>query len=245
MDAPFRPVRASVHDQVRDHLQDLIQTEEYKPGFALPAERELAAQMGVSRHSLRQAIASLEAVGLVETRQGAGVYVTTHLPDEAVIRVANVLYDVDRSITDIVEARLGIEPFIAHTAAERRTEEDLASLKVAIDMNDAQIALVPGKQSSGLSFHQQVASAARNPVLDGILRSLITGPRTMARLSSRDTHAAGDWHEAHENIYNAICDGDGRRARDLMQNHLKAVVGLARRSENRPPENEDDASEHE
>lgn len=223
MSKPFEIKRVPVHDQVRDHLQDMIRGGRFSPGTALPPERELAATLGVSRHSLRQALSSLEAVGMIETRHGSGVFLTERPSDAAVIRVSDMLFEGNRSLTDVVEARLGIEPFIASTAAERRTERDLASLHRAMHAHTAD-----GETEDVFGFHEELVRMTKNPVLSGIMRSLTTGPRGITRLNEHDPETNPWWHLDHERIYAAIESGDGTEASRLMTDHILSILRLAR-----------------
>lgn len=226
MEASFRVTRTPVHEQVRDHLQDLIRSGELVAGDALPAERELAVQLGVSRHSLRQAIASLEAVGAVETRHGSGVYLTSRPSDEAVVRFADALFNVTRSVGDAIEARLAIEPYVARLAAERRTDEDLARLLRSIDLSEAEVG--EGTAREALSFHQLLALMTGNPIFEGLLRSVTTGPRNITQLAKESPDSPTRWHAEHVAIGKAIAAGNGARAARLMTAHLESMVPTAR-----------------
>ncbi len=219
--------RTAVPDQIRDHLEVLIRSGRFAPGSALPPERELASDLGVSRHSLRQAIASLEAVGLVESRHGAGVFLTSGPSDAIVARFADAVIDQQRSLSAVVEARLGIEPFIARQAALRRTEADLDLLLRAVDVSAHLPDAEEASARTRMEFHKQVARTTRNPVLEGILRSLTTGPRSMRRLIARDPDCRDRWDTEHRAIATAVGQGDGERAAELMTTHMQGVLLLA------------------
>jgi GntR family transcriptional repressor for pyruvate dehydrogenase complex len=221
----FRVERTPVHEQVRDHLQDLIRSGQFEPGSALPPERVLADRLGVSRHTLRQAISSLEAVGLVESRHGSGVFLTSTPSDEAVIRFADVLYDPQRTLSDVLEARLGVEPLITRLAAHRRTDSDLARLAQSI----AVAAHPPetDETTAAADFHQELARITGNPVLEGILRSLVTGPRSISRLTDFDPASRRHWESEHTAILRAIAAGKESKAERLMTDHLVTIHALA------------------
>ncbi|WP_168582715.1 FadR/GntR family transcriptional regulator [Gephyromycinifex aptenodytis] len=224
MDSHLHIERTSVHAQIADHLRRLIVSGELQPGVALPGERELAARFEVSRNSLRQAIAYLEAMGLVETRHGAGVFVSDGSSTSTVARLADVLLHPNRSLLNVVEARILLEPQVASLAAQRRTEEDLVEIR--------RFALVPhGKDPSVTpgNFHPRVARATRNPVLIGIERALTTGPVSVTVLLEFEPECMTAWDRAHQEIYLAIKDQDPANAELLMKNHLQDVLAVTRR----------------
>jgi GntR family transcriptional repressor for pyruvate dehydrogenase complex len=209
------------HDQVRDYLLDRIQDGALKPGEALPPERKMAEQLGVSRHTVRQALSALEGFGLVEIRHGSGIYLTGSASDDAVVRVAEAIIDREGSIPKIVEVRRGIEPYIARLAAERRTEENLRILEpltVFIRDEDAEEAGV-----ERTSFHREIAIATQNLVFDGVMRTLITGPRRAEGFIKVIPKAQEVWEAQHRAIFAAIRDSDGDLAERLMAEHMDHV----------------------
>lgn len=211
-----------IHDRVRDHLLDQIQNGVLRPGATLPPERKLAAELGISRHTIRQALSSLEAVGLVEIRHGSGIYVTESAPDDAIIRVAGTIIDREGSIPNILEVRRGMEPYMARLAAERRTEEDLAILgRLTTYIRDEE-AGEAGVEST--SFHREIAKASKNLVFDGVMRTLITGPRRAEAFITVIPAAREAWEAEHREIFLAIQSGDGAAAEAAMSSHLDSVL---------------------
>lgn len=218
----FRLERRPVHHQIAEQLRVMIRQERFAPGGVLPGERELAARFQVSRNSLRQAIASLEAMGLVQTRQGAGVFVTRTQDDATISRMADALLDPDRSLIAVIEARLAMEPSAAGLAAGRRSEEDLTELEMFIPMDGPNPETVPG------NFHPRLVQATGNPVLVRLIRALTTGPGNVGRLISRFPAAQQDWEQAHQDIHDAIRDADPTAASHHMTEHLRQVMDLAK-----------------
>ncbi|MEO8749384.1 MAG: GntR family transcriptional regulator [Allobranchiibius sp.] len=232
MDKTFHAARVPLHDQIRDYLRELIAAGDLNPGEALPPERELASQLGVSRHSLRQALASLSAIGLVETKHGSGVYLTSTPSDAVVARFADALFKVNHSIGDAVEARLAFEPFVAHRAAECRTDEDLALLAMSVEVPPQESAN-DGTVREALTFHHQLARTTGNPIFAGLLRSVTTGPRNITRLAKHTPNSAARWRGEHLAILKAVQAGNGARAQRLMAAHLAPMIEIARSLENR------------
>ena len=225
MSDEFKINRRSVHDQVREHLQEEIRSGRYITGESLPSERDLSAKLNVSRNSLRQALASLEAIGVVETRHGSGVYLREAPSDDAVVRVADVLFNSDRTLENVVEARLAIEPFIAGVAAQRHTAENLRELEESIEASHESAISDGSARRKG--FHTCIAEMSDNPVLGGIVRSLLIGTRGAPRLAAADPVQQQVWHSDHEHIFEAVRDRDAKAAQRLMATHLTGVLRTA------------------
>lgn len=211
-----------MHEQVRDYLLDQIQDGKLAPGEVLPPERKLAEEMGVSRHTVRQALSSLESFGLIEIRHGSGIYVTEFTSDEAILRVSEAVIDREGSIEKIAEVRRSMEPYIARLAAERRTEENLRILEPLTTYIRDEDAKQAGVEST--SFHREIAKATQNPVFDGVMRTLITGPRRAEGLLKVVPAAREQWEEEHRQIFEAIRNGDGDAAEALMAAHMDTVL---------------------
>ncbi|MDJ0361879.1 FadR/GntR family transcriptional regulator [Rhodococcus sp. H29-C3] len=235
-----KAVRRSVHDQVRDHLHDEIRSGRYVPGKSLPSERELSTRLNVSRNSLRQALASLEAIGVVQTRHGSGVYLRAAPSDDAVVRVADVLLNSDRSLENVVEARLAIEPFIAGVAAERHTAENLRLLEESIETSYESARSDGSPRRTG--FHTCIAEMSGNPVFGGIVRSLLIGSRGAPRMAAADPGQRQVWLNDHEHIFEAVGDRDAKAAQRLMTTHLTGVLRTALLAQDLRTIEEDDSA---
>ncbi len=125
-----------LYRQVAEQITDLLRKRRWGLGERLPAERELAKQLGVSRPTVREAIIALELVGLVEVRTGAGIYVKA-LPDtmETGLVAGN---DQGPSPYDLIEARIVIEGEIAGIAASSISSEELENLLKAIEKMESE-----------------------------------------------------------------------------------------------------------
>lgn len=111
---PIEPVeRNPLYKQVLDRIRALVDAGSITPGDRLPPERDLAAQLGISRTSLRQALSALEALGVLEIRHGAGVYVRDTEPDQMTHSLAVVLVEQNRRLPEVMEARMALERFIS------------------------------------------------------------------------------------------------------------------------------------
>jgi GntR family transcriptional regulator, transcriptional repressor for pyruvate dehydrogenase complex len=214
---------------VMDRITAYIESEHLEDGARLPSERQLRDQLNVGRSTVREALKALEALGVVQIRQGAGVFVSTsHAPDAAEAPRA-VLAQV--AATDwsqlglIVEARLAIEPYAAALAARRRTdeqllglEEELARFDAAADTNDKR-----GLVVADVNFHGAIAEIG-SPVLAHTLRDLgvllIKSRYISLQRVGRRSHVAA----RHRAIYDAIAERDDILAYEAMAAHLTDFV---------------------
>lgn len=210
--------------QIIERIGDAIRSGELSPGDRLPPERELAERFGVSRVSVRDALRSLEAVGLIEVKVGAGGGPVVRAPGAEIVResLTNLLLTSTLSPVDIAEARLLLDFGTVALAATRATEEDLDDLARMLD--DARRHFEDGTYTSEMSgrWHLRLAEAAHNPAVT-LLVAAVRGSMSMSvvRLSSQ---RPGDWNrtsiEKHEEILRALRDRDTIRAQSLMAAHL-------------------------
>ncbi|WP_040638713.1 FadR/GntR family transcriptional regulator [Microvirga lotononidis] len=210
-----------LYQQVADQIRSLIQGGQFQPGGRLPAERDLAQQLGVSRPSLREALIALEIDGSVEIRSGSGVYVCG--PDE---RAAGTMHSMGDSPSELMQARSAIEGTIAALACARMTPEGLASLQATIQGMRADIAGGRDPLEQDRQFHLAIAGLSGNSVLMRIVRELFDerhspiSSQMRIRFDSRE-----GWHTAlleHEAIYAAFESSDPLLAQAAMRVHLDA-----------------------
>ena len=215
---------ASRSAQVREQLQAAIENGQYAPGDRLPSERELGRVLGVSRVSIREAIRSLEAIGLVEVQHGRGSFVT----DGSSVRAdaARELLARHRDeVFELLRVRGALDALAAGLAAEAAKTEDLARLRSA---HEGFVHALEGASSAELArldvaFHTAVGEAAGSHLLADLLRDLHQHlawsrdasfePRGRARQSARE----------HEAIVDAIEAGDATRARAAVDRHVGNV----------------------
>src|ERR1700754_4774385 len=120
--------RDALPDQIAARLVDLITEAQRKAGAPPPPDRELAATMGVSRSSLREALRALAMLGVADMRHGDGTYLTNLQPDSLMRSVGLVLAMSDSGLEELFEARKLVEPGLAKLAAQRISDEDAAAL---------------------------------------------------------------------------------------------------------------------
>lgn len=209
---------------VADRVRALIEEEGITTGSRLPAERELALQLGVSRPSLREALIALEIDGRVEIRGGSGVYVCTPPPDGELATSA-----LGESPAELAQARVVVESAIITLAAARVTKASLHRVEDALNAMREDHANGRKPVESDRRFHQSIAEMAGNSVLVGMVGTLFDGRHTpiASRMSGR-TESTHTWQAAlseHEAIYRALEARNPQAAAAAMCNHLQASLG--------------------
>jgi len=217
--------RSSISTEISAHLEKLIAVGELKPGDRLPSERELAASLGVSRASLREAMHELEAKHLIARRPGRG---TTVLPaPEHVQRLYSTLSDAEHQLRDIAELRATIEPRLAELAAERATPATLIELENVL-LHPVAEATPEESLRLDLEFHMLVANASQNPLMSAI-NTLVCSWTSSTRVLSHSTRYAREVsYLGHRAILAAIAEGNPAEARAAMTRHLADVEELTR-----------------
>lgn len=158
---------ASPRDAVSESILALIRSGELKPGARLPSEPQLIELTGISRSSVREAIRSLETMGLLEIRRGKGTYVRA-IESGAMADAQMLLMLADRRVLEnLVEVRVLLEPLMARLAAERATDDDLAALRRHLG-EMARVLALDAWRPAHLAFHQALAEATHNIILSKI-----------------------------------------------------------------------------
>lgn len=219
----FSAVRKNrVHEEVARQLEILI-LKELKPGDKLPAERELATMLGVSRSSIRDAIRRLELVGLVEPRQGSGTRVREISTDTLVSPLANVIAHKRQMVHELLEFRKMLEPGLAARAAEHASEEDVARMEEILDRQERKVRGGGLAIEEDTEFHYCIATAARNSV---VLKVVDVVMDLLRETRSRSLQSEGRPQKSmagHRRILNAIRRGDPEAAENAMRLHIREV----------------------
>jgi GntR family transcriptional regulator, transcriptional repressor for pyruvate dehydrogenase complex len=217
---------ARLSDQVAEALAAEIQCERLTPGDRLPTESALSAQFAVSRTVVREALSRLKSLGMVEPRQGSGVYVR-----EA--GIPPLAFDVQREVSkeavvQMAEVRRALEAEVAALAAQRRTRTDLKRIHQSIASLEAAVAAGGDGVVQDVAFHRSIADAARNPfLLDTLhyLSRLLQGATRVTRANeARREDFARAVREEHERIVQAIEAGDAPLARQSASRHMDNAI---------------------
>ncbi|WP_038170524.1 FadR/GntR family transcriptional regulator [Tomitella biformata] len=214
-------------EQAAQLLRERIRAGEWQLGHRLPGETTLAAQLGVGRSTVREAIAQLAGSGMLDSRQGAGVFVTAL---DVVEDWDAILRDAD--IVAVLEARTAIEADAAAHAARRRTPADLRAMRAALAARAAEAesgASIEALVDADTAFHRSVVVAAHNEVLlemfdafvPRVRRSMVEMLRVRPVVREDADHAD---HGAHEDLLIAIRAGKAQEAAAVSRTHLTALI---------------------
>ncbi|MFF8816817.1 MULTISPECIES: FadR/GntR family transcriptional regulator [Leucobacter] len=217
--------RSSLADQAADVLLNRIRAGEWELGAKLPGETTLAPQLGVGRSTAREAIRQLAGLGVLTSRQGAGVFVTAlDVRDDwdLVLRRSDILA--------VIEARTAIEAESAELAAHRRTPADLRAIRRTLDARAEQRDDIAAHVDADTAFHRAVVQAAGNPILlelfDGftprIRPAMIEMLRLRGSFGSNDFSGSQD-HDHHVDLADAIAARDAARAASVARAHLRSL----------------------
>jgi len=206
--------------QAAQLLLTRIKDGEWALGQRLPGETMLAAQLGVGRSTLREAIRELAGKGVLDSRQGAGVFVTAlDVSDDwdTVLRSANV--------ASVIEARIAIEAEGAALAATRRTPADLRTIRRTLAARGVTGQSVPEHVDADMAFHRAVIAAAHNDVLTQLFDAFLPRLRLamIDMLKIRPITSEPCDHDLHQQLADAIVARDPAAAAAASRTHLSAL----------------------
>jgi GntR family transcriptional repressor for pyruvate dehydrogenase complex len=209
----LRPItRISLHEQIIDQIKQLIVSDQFRMGDRLPSERELAQQLSASRHSVREALRVLHAVGILEIYPGSGTYVSR----TADVRLSKSIFEtiVEKDLRfSVLEARRILEPGIAALAAVRATNQDLAAIEHHVVTMEEQVREGVDYTAADLGFHLSLASATQNLVLIRMIKAL----ENLLIVIPPNKERAAFFHRL---IYAAVKSRDSKSAFKAMEEHL-------------------------
>ena len=211
-----------LYRQIADQLAQLIASGEFPAGSRLPAERELAVSLGVSRTSVREAIISLEMSGLVEVRVGTGIFVTT--PPEGSSRASG---DAGPGPFDLLAARKLVEGEVAALAATKATDEDAVALRQSVERMAAQLDDFAAREAEDRDFHLRLAKATGNGSLELVVEGLWDQRAELWGRLQQHFHTRGLAERTirdHAAIAAAVAAHNAEGARAAMHRHLGRVA---------------------
>jgi GntR family transcriptional regulator, transcriptional repressor for pyruvate dehydrogenase complex len=218
-----------ISEEVFDQIKSAILEGKLKPGEKLPTERELMAELGVSRVPIREALKLLSSMGFIETTQGGGSYVRSLLTDRVRDPLNHIIGDNVEKIFDLLEVRKEIETWSAYYAATRATGEDIQTLGRIIE--ETKQCLDKGKRppaSLDAGFHLAIAQCSYNTIrahlthtIYDIFSEYFNFLIEQICFSKKYLQAI---YDQHFSIYHAIHEHDADAARAAITDHL-AFVG--------------------
>ena len=213
-----------LYRQIAEQLRQLMASGEFSVGTRLPAERELASQLGVSRPSVREALIALEVEGVIEVRTGSGIYVRQPSESQPPPSPSSNT-PADWGPLEVMSARLVIEAEVAALAARHASKADHKAIRAAWQQMKQEVAAGQVPRWGDEAFHEAIASACGNSVLLDTVRRLWQA-RNGALFERLGNHFENpdSWLaaiEEHALVMQAIEAGDSPGARKAMQKHLR------------------------
>lgn len=204
-----------------ERLQALIRDGGLKPGDGLPAQRELADQLEISRASLREAVSVLETLGLVSVQPGRGVFVAEPRAKPPAWRFADSC-----TPRDVYEARIGLEPFAASLAAERIDDAGLAAMNASVEAIASACAAgdISAMARADSDFHDIVLAACSNALLAEMYRSAREVMVESQKLPMLSRAKLEETVAEHRGLLEAFEARDGAKAAKRMQSHIRAAA---------------------
>ena len=217
-----RPKLIPLAEKVQRLLLSRIMSGEYRTNHKLPTEHELAAEFGVSRPIVRDALEALRKKDLIYSRRGAGSFVS----DKAVSR--DLGFAPVETIADIqrcYEFRLTIEPEAAFYAARRRNDALIEQIHKSLELLNAATQQLRHKDDADFAFHLAIAEASNNHYYVSSMQALKGHIGVGMRLHGQSLLGSREnlqhVYNEHEAVFRAIVAGDAERARDEMRSHVR------------------------
>lgn len=220
-----------IPDVVYKQLVSLIANGRLKPGEKLPSERDMAADMGVSRQSIREAINKAKTVGLIEVRQGGSTVVVSSIKEHLKTPLAIILEEQAEKILEFLDIRKLFESWCAEKAAAAAKPADLRTM---LDLLQRMEELQPGEaawEKADLSFHSAIAAASHNLIAIHIMEGLKSSFNSYfkAKKFALGPDRKDLLHHQHQGVFMAIKQKNQQAAKDRMLEHLEYVEEVIRR----------------
>ncbi len=218
---PIKKVeRQSVSEQVFEQLKEQILNNEWKKGEKIPSENELAALLGVSRVTVRNALQKLTSLGLIETRFGEGSFITDALPGISMNSLIPIAYLKENSLQEILEYRRVLEGNVAELATKKASAEDVAKLEEAYLAMDKVKDDLEQFSKADLNFHLLLANTTKNSLIIQtfyIFSDVLN--RAFSQIVSKRGNSAGIYY--HKLLLEAVKSGNSLDAKRIMDEHME------------------------
>ncbi|ABR49869.1 GntR domain protein [Alkaliphilus metalliredigens QYMF] len=224
----FKPIKTKrVYEQIVEQINQLMKEGYLKPGDKLMTEKELSDKLKVSRASVREAISALNLLGILESRQGEGTFISD-VPQQSLIETLALfmMMDLEASI-ELLEVRKMMEVQAAELAAIRADSASIFKISEAIELMKIDIKENIIGEESDAKFHHAIAESTKNKVLVNFMNMisdlLVQNMRTSRQYLYTKEGNAEKLFEQHDKIYKAIKKGNPNTAKKEMFEHLDFV----------------------
>lgn len=232
----FEPIpRRKLYQEVLERLTARISEGAYAPGDKLPSERELMSLFGVGRPAIREAMQSLERMGLISISHGERARVTAPDAGAVIAQVAatarHMLITSPKTLEHLKEARLFFEVGMVRIAAAAAGDEDIARLRVRLDDHIASLDDLGGFLEKDKLFHREIAAIGGNPIYAAVSQAVFEWLEEFHAELVRAPGAEQVTLAEHTAIFEAIAARDPDRAAEAMEAHLRRANELYRQFE--------------
>lgn len=224
----FKPIRPKkISEEIVEQIKSLISEGHLKPGERIPSERDLSEMLGVSRPSVREALMVLEAMGLVESRQGGGTYVKSLTATTLSDPLATMVDGNPNLLQALLEVRMGLESWSAYLAASRISTEELQQLEDLIKEMERQSSKGGWDPALDARFHYVITGATHNTLQLHVLDTIRGLWHATIELALTEFYREEGFLEPlmnqHRTIFEAIRAHDPELAKTSMMDHLVFV----------------------
>lgn len=206
--------------EVARRLMDLFTGGSIEPGTRLPPERQLAATLGVGRSAVREALAALEILGIVDVRPGSGTYLRGTASDLLPQTLRWGLLIGQKNTAELLELRSGLEIYVARLAAGRASAEHIQSLATSLDRMRESVHDLKIFAQADAEFHTLLAAAAGNHTLVDLLHVVRSLLQVYADRAVHDEDAARTAVDEHQAVFAAVERRDEDAAASAMAVHM-------------------------
>jgi DNA-binding FadR family transcriptional regulator len=216
-------------DEAIEKIKQMIISGRVRPGEKLPREADLAAELGLSRNSLREAVKALSLINVLDVRQGDGTYATSLAPSLLLEALSFIVdFHRDDTVLEFLEVRRILEPAATALAALRMSPEDQAELSKLLDTATAD-SPIDDFVAADLEFHKRIAIGSRNSVLASLVDSM-SMPTVRARVwrGMTQPHAQERTLAEHRAICEAIMSREPELARSWATVHISGIESWLR-----------------
>jgi len=218
---PPREKKTTLQSEIIRFIQNYIVEQGLKQGDKLPSQEQLIAMMGVSRTSLREAVKTLEAKGVVRVLNGKGIYYAGNQNDA--LQVTLDMTEQKESLLELVEVRRALEREILRLAVQKASEQDLTELGKVKDILLAKYHRGEDQAEEDWKFHQMLYSLAHNKTMTNLISAILEGFEIFWKhpLDMKDPFT--ETIPLHGDLYNALCQRNVRLAQTINDEILDRV----------------------
>lgn len=216
-----RPV--PLHQTVQDAIREYILDNALQPGDPMLPETELAKQLGVSRNSVREAVKSLEGMGILEARRGSGLYVREFSWDPLLDNLAYDLMQDIRSLAELLEIREVLEAGLLNEAIRELTDDQRRDLQALVESMKARATRGENPFEEDRAFHNTMFRELNNITLLRLLDIFWLALRRASERADLDGHDYLDTYRSHRYLLDTLVAGDVEAAQNALREHYRVI----------------------